>query len=467
MPARYILAVDLGTSGAKVALIGVDGRVAAWESEPVTLRVLPGGGAEQAPDDWWRALVAAARRLLARHAGPASEIAAVCCSTQGEGTVPVDGEGRALMDCVLWMDMRGAPHLRRQFGGLANMQGMSLPRIRRWIRLTGGMPSPTGKDPAAHMLLVRDAFPEVYERTYKFLNVLDYLNLRLTGRFVATFDSILTSWVTDNRDADDIRYDPGLVKRLRHRRRQAARDREVHRGARAARRLRRPRRSGWRRGRRSSPAPSTTPPPPSAPARWRTTRRTCTSARRRGCARTCRSRRPTSSTSLASVPVCRPRSLAPDRPAGHGRRQPHLSARQHPVPRGRAAGRSEAARRLQDLRPHRGARAAGQQRRALHAVDLGGARAGRRPHLARRPLQPLAREHARGHRARLPRGRRLQHALADGAGAEVPRPARRRPSTWWAAAAARPCGARSSPTCSASRCGRSRTRSRRTPAARP
>jgi len=212
MPAKYILAVDLGTSGAKVALIGVDGRVAAWESEPVTLRVLPGGGAEQAPEDWWRALVAATRRLLARHPGPASEIAAVCCSTQGEGTVPVDREGRALMDCILWMDMRGAPHLRRQFGGLANMQGMSLPRIRRWIRLTGGMPSPTGKDPAAHMLLVRDAFPEVYERTYKFLNVLDYLNLRLAGRFVATFDSILTSWVTDNRDPVDVKYDPRLVK---------------------------------------------------------------------------------------------------------------------------------------------------------------------------------------------------------------------------------------------------------------
>ena len=209
---RYILAVDLGTSGAKVALIGVDGRVAAWEAEPVVLRVLPGGGAEQAPDDWWRALVAATRRLLARHDGPAAEVAAVCCSTQGEGTVPVDESGAPLMDCILWMDMRGAPHLRRQFGGLANMQGMSLARIRRWIRLTGGMPSPTGKDPAAHMLLVRDAFPEVYERTYKFLNVLDYLNLRLTGRFVATYDSILTSWVTDNRDADGVRYDSGLVR---------------------------------------------------------------------------------------------------------------------------------------------------------------------------------------------------------------------------------------------------------------
>ncbi|MGO8684359.1 MAG: FGGY family carbohydrate kinase [Thermoleophilia bacterium] len=209
--AGYILAVDLGTSGVKAALIAVDGHVAAWESEPVPLYVLPGGGAEQVPDDWWRALVMATGRLLARAPQATSAITAVCCSTQGEGTVPVDRDGRALMNCILWMDMRGAPNLRRQFRGPVNMDGLSLARVARWVRFTGGMPSPTGKDPAAHMLLVRDAFPEVYARTYKFLNVLDYLNLRLTGRFVATHDSILTSWVTDNRDPDRILFDRRLV----------------------------------------------------------------------------------------------------------------------------------------------------------------------------------------------------------------------------------------------------------------
>ncbi len=209
---RYVLAVDLGTSGAKVALIGVDGRLAAWEFEPVDLIVLPGGGAEQRPDDWWRALVAATRRLLARHHGPAATVAAVCCSTQGEGTVPVDETGAPLHNCILWMDMRGAPHLRRQFGGFPSMQGISLRRVWRWVRLTGGMPSPTGKDPAAHMLYIRDELPEVYDRTYKFLGAPDYLNLRLCGRMAASYDSILTSWVTDNRDADDVRYDAALVR---------------------------------------------------------------------------------------------------------------------------------------------------------------------------------------------------------------------------------------------------------------
>jgi xylulokinase len=210
-PSRFILAVDLGTSGAKVALIGIDGRVAAWEFEPVELLVLPGGGAEQRPDDWWRALVAATRRLLARHEGPATDVAAVCCSTQGEGTVPVDESGAPLANCILWMDMRGAPDLRRQFGGFPAMQGISLLKVRRWVKLTGGMPSPTGKDPAAHMLWVRDELSEVYERTYKFLGVPDYLNLKLCGRMAASYDSIMTSWVTDNRDANDVKYDAALV----------------------------------------------------------------------------------------------------------------------------------------------------------------------------------------------------------------------------------------------------------------
>jgi xylulokinase len=206
-----ILAIDLGTSSMKAALITVGGKVLGWESEPIKLYVTPDGGAEQSPKEWWEAFLAAARRLMKRRLVKPDTIRAVCCSTQGEGTIPVDQDGKALMNCILWMDMRGAPYLRKQFGGLLNLDGINLFRILRWVRLTGGMPSATGKDPAAHMLLVRDLFPEIYVRTYKFLNVLDYFNLRLTGRFTATYDSILTSWVTDQRDPNAIHYDPGLL----------------------------------------------------------------------------------------------------------------------------------------------------------------------------------------------------------------------------------------------------------------
>ncbi len=183
-----------------------------WESQPIRLHLTPDGGAEQAPDEWWQAFLSTAQRLIARDLVSRDAIKAICCSTQGEGTVPVDRDGNALMNCILWMDMRGAPYLRRNVRGVVNVGGVDAGKLLRWIRLTGGMPSLTGKDPAAHMLFVREQFPAVYERTYKFLNVLDYLNLRLTGRFAATFDSILTSWVTDNRNPNDIRYHNALIR---------------------------------------------------------------------------------------------------------------------------------------------------------------------------------------------------------------------------------------------------------------
>ena len=60
----FVLAVDLGTGGPKVAVVSPTGRIAASASEPVALHLLPGGGAEQDPAAWWAAIVAAARRAL-------------------------------------------------------------------------------------------------------------------------------------------------------------------------------------------------------------------------------------------------------------------------------------------------------------------------------------------------------------------------------------------------------------------
>src|SRR5262245_49500485 len=118
-----ILAVDLGTSGVKVALITIYGRVLGWEAQPIALQLTADGGAEQSPEEWWRAFVTAARRLLVRAPESARQVRAVCCSTQGEGTVPVDRDGNALMNGILWMDMRGASHVQANARGLVNIAG--------------------------------------------------------------------------------------------------------------------------------------------------------------------------------------------------------------------------------------------------------------------------------------------------------------------------------------------------------
>jgi xylulokinase len=65
---KYVLAIDLGTSGCKAALVSVHGRVMAWCFHSVETRILPGGGAEQDPGDWWNALLTSCRELIDREA---------------------------------------------------------------------------------------------------------------------------------------------------------------------------------------------------------------------------------------------------------------------------------------------------------------------------------------------------------------------------------------------------------------
>lgn len=209
---QYILAVDLGTSGPKVALYSADGDFVGYEFQETPLHLLPDGGAEQNPEDWWNAVKSAGKRLLARGLVHPSDIIAVSCTTQWSGTVPVDRAGNALGDAIIWMDSRGARYVRQITGGPVEFEGYGLGKLVRWLRLTGGIPGHSGKDSIAHILYLKHERPEIYNATYKFLEPKDYLNLRLTGRFAASFDSIALHWVTDNRNISHVTYDDGLIR---------------------------------------------------------------------------------------------------------------------------------------------------------------------------------------------------------------------------------------------------------------
>jgi len=206
-----ILAIDLGTSGPKVALVTIEGEVLASEVESTELFLSDGGGAEQDPDDWWRAITTATRRITDRDLVPAEQIIAVAVTSQWAGTVPVDAEGRALGRAIIWLDSRGAKYVPDVAGGLVRIQGYGALKLESWLRKTGGAPSLAGKEPVAHILFLRHERPEIYEAAHKFMEPKDYLNLRLTGKFLATTDSIALHWVTNNRDIDNVHYDDQLL----------------------------------------------------------------------------------------------------------------------------------------------------------------------------------------------------------------------------------------------------------------
>jgi xylulokinase len=208
---KVILAIDLGTSGPKVALVSPYGDVLASERAETPLLLLPGGGAEQRPDDWWQAITTVVHSLLARRTVPVESVAAVSCTSQYSSTVAVRKDGQPLMNAINWMDTRGARYIKEMTGGLFRVQGYGIRKLLTWIRRTGGAPAQSGKDSIAHILFLKNERPDVYRDAYKFLEPKDYINLRLTGRFAATFDSINLHWLTDNRDIDNIHYDSRLL----------------------------------------------------------------------------------------------------------------------------------------------------------------------------------------------------------------------------------------------------------------
>ena len=142
---KHILAIDLGTSGPKAALVTVQGQVVDYEFQEVELVLLPGGGAEQKPDEWWEAILTVAKKVLAKRLVPADDIVAVSCTTQWSGTVAIDRDGRPLMNAIIWMDTRGSRYVDQITDGIIKVENYSLFKLQKWLRLTGGGAHPLGQ----------------------------------------------------------------------------------------------------------------------------------------------------------------------------------------------------------------------------------------------------------------------------------------------------------------------------------
>jgi xylulokinase len=209
---KFILAIDLGTSGPKSAIISVRGGVISSAFEPNKLDLLPGGGAEQNPMEWWETIQSTCKKAIATSGVNKDDIVGVGCTTQWCGTVAVDQAGEPLMNAITWMDSRGKKYIREIVDGLIKIDGFGLNRLLKYIRLTGGLPSNSGKDPIAHILYIKNEFPDIYENTHKFLEPKDFINFKLTGKFATSPDTITMHWLTDNRDIDNVQYHPTLFK---------------------------------------------------------------------------------------------------------------------------------------------------------------------------------------------------------------------------------------------------------------
>lgn len=169
MPERVFLGLDVGTSSVKAILVSRDGAVVASASSPLTISTPHPGWAEQHPDAWWEASVAAIRDVLSARASAIVE--AIGLSGQMHSSVFLDGEGAVIRPALLWCDGRttaecaeitaraGGEHRLGELVCNAAIEGFTLPKV----------------------LWLRRHEPQSFARLATILLAKDYIRYRLTG----------------------------------------------------------------------------------------------------------------------------------------------------------------------------------------------------------------------------------------------------------------------------------------------
>ena len=168
---QILIGIDLGTTGCIALGITLDGRLAVRAEASYPLLSPKPGWAEQRATDWWEAIVHAARDCVQQLEPVRQEIVGIGIDSHLEAFVPVDEEGDALANGLLWIDQRTVPQ--------ADEIKKLLPE--RWVIETTGVPI-NHVNPAAKILWLKQNMPQAYERAVVLLSPKDYAVYRMTGQ---------------------------------------------------------------------------------------------------------------------------------------------------------------------------------------------------------------------------------------------------------------------------------------------
>lgn len=169
---RYVIGVDIGTSGTKTVLFDENGNSVASYLVEYPLYQPKIGWAEQDPEDWWNATHTSIKAVIDKSGVNPDDIKGVGLSGQMHGLVLLDENGKVLRKSIIWCDQRTvaeADDLTKKIGR------------DRLIEITGN-PALTGFT-AAKILWVQKNEPEVYAKTAKILLPKDYIRYMLTGEY--------------------------------------------------------------------------------------------------------------------------------------------------------------------------------------------------------------------------------------------------------------------------------------------
>ncbi len=169
-----ILAIDCGTQSLKGILFSQKGEMLAMEQiEYEPYFCTQPGWAEQDPELYWNSLVQACQKLKQSNSQLFESIKGVGVTTQRASMVNADENGNALRPAILWLDHRKSNPVWGQKGLLG--AGLNILGVKKKI---------DDIQVQGKCNWIMQNQPEIWEKTYKYLQISGFLNHRLTGEFI-------------------------------------------------------------------------------------------------------------------------------------------------------------------------------------------------------------------------------------------------------------------------------------------
>ncbi len=202
MPSEmYVITYDIGTTGVKASLFAIGTSLSLVESSMAEypLHILPNGGAEQNPLDWWEGMCLTTKHLLESSAVAPNLVRGISFCSQMQGLVLVDESGAPVRPAMSYMDQRAEEEKRTSVGHGIQVQGINLRKLIKSLRISSAAPASV-KDPLWKYKWVERNEPEVFSKVHKWLDVKEYLIAACTGQFVMTPDSAFATFLYDSRE---------------------------------------------------------------------------------------------------------------------------------------------------------------------------------------------------------------------------------------------------------------------------
>lgn len=214
MSNKYVISYDIGTTGVKSCLfeIGETINLISAAMEGYKLYILPDGGAEQDPEEWWQAMCSTTRTIFENCDVKPEQVEGISFCSQMQGLVLVDRNGVPVHRAFSYMDQRAKKQIKEGIANGIQIAGANIFKLIPSLIITGAV-SASVKDPVWKYNWVKENEPENFKKVYKWLDVKEYLIARMTDKFVMTRDSAFGTLLYDIRKGKEC-WSPTICKLL-------------------------------------------------------------------------------------------------------------------------------------------------------------------------------------------------------------------------------------------------------------